>query len=331
MFMTHPHPHRRKTARRGFTLLELLIVVALIALLLSIAVFALGRTITQARETATRTTLLKVDGLLQQRLEALRTLLETPQRKTEMQNRLAAKKNYLQNNSITGVPEKMLQLMVYKDYFRAAFPQNSSDAATLYATGQPFNGNLANAAESSELLYYALTQADTFGVEAVGDSDFTSSEVGDTDGDGRREFLDAWGRPLRFYRWPTRLIRPSGPGGTLRRDVVGLQMFGLPAAPTASGDLDQLSLDPDDRLGVYIATVNASVMTPAQYETQYHTPDTFHVPLVVSGGVDQDTGLLEPYDTSASPGRLASPTAASLANPSNSAMNDNLTNRQKQK
>jgi prepilin-type N-terminal cleavage/methylation domain-containing protein len=331
--MTHTLTHHplRSPVRRGFTLLEVLIVVALMALLLSIAVFALGRSITQARETATRTTLLKVDGLLQQRLEALRTLLDTPQRKNEIQNRLAAKKNYLQNNSITGVPEKMLQLMVYKDYFRAAFPQNSTDAATLYAAGQPFNGNAPNAAESSELLYYALTQADTFGVEAVGDSDFTSAEVGDTDGDGRREFIDAWGRPLRFYRWPTRLIRPTGPGGGVRRDIVGLQMFGLPAAPTASGDLDQLTLDPDDRLGVYIATINSSVMTPAQYETQYHTPDTFHVPLIVSGGVDQATGLMEPYDNSATPGRLASPTASALADPTNSAMNDNLTNRQKQK
>lgn len=32
--------------------------------------------------------------------------------------------------------------------------------------------------------------------------DFTNTQVGDTDGDGLPEFLDAWGEPLQFYRWP---------------------------------------------------------------------------------------------------------------------------------
>jgi hypothetical protein len=32
--------------------------------------------------------------------------------------------------------------------------------------------------------------------------DFTDKEVQDTDGDGMPEFVDAWGQPLQFYRWP---------------------------------------------------------------------------------------------------------------------------------
>jgi hypothetical protein len=32
--------------------------------------------------------------------------------------------------------------------------------------------------------------------------DFTDKEVQDTDGDGLPEFIDAWGQPLQFYRWP---------------------------------------------------------------------------------------------------------------------------------
>ena len=32
--------------------------------------------------------------------------------------------------------------------------------------------------------------------------DFTDKEVQDTDGDGLPEFVDAWGQPLQFYRWP---------------------------------------------------------------------------------------------------------------------------------
>jgi prepilin-type N-terminal cleavage/methylation domain-containing protein len=32
--------------------------------------------------------------------------------------------------------------------------------------------------------------------------DFSPTEIGDTDGDGLPEFIDAWGEPLQFYRWP---------------------------------------------------------------------------------------------------------------------------------
>jgi hypothetical protein len=32
--------------------------------------------------------------------------------------------------------------------------------------------------------------------------DFTDREVKDTDGDGLPEFVDAWGQPLQFFRWP---------------------------------------------------------------------------------------------------------------------------------
>ena len=30
----------------------------------------------------------------------------------------------------------------------------------------------------------------------------TAKEVQDTDGDGLPEFVDAWGQPLQFFRWP---------------------------------------------------------------------------------------------------------------------------------
>jgi hypothetical protein len=32
--------------------------------------------------------------------------------------------------------------------------------------------------------------------------EFTDKEVQDTDGDGLPEFVDAWGNPLQFFRWP---------------------------------------------------------------------------------------------------------------------------------
>ena len=32
--------------------------------------------------------------------------------------------------------------------------------------------------------------------------DFTDAQVKDTDGDGLPEFVDSWGQPLQFFRWP---------------------------------------------------------------------------------------------------------------------------------
>lgn len=356
-----------RQTRRGFTLLEILIVVSLIAVLAAFLTMAIGRSITQAREVATRTTLLKIDGLLQQRLEALGNLLNTPQRKSEITQRIAEngpKDKELDAASVPALGTEARRLLTYKDYFRLSFPQTHADNRGLGAASQYFAGNLQNRAESSEYLYWIITQADNFGVEPVGESEFTSAEVADTDGDGRLEFVDAWRQPLLFYRWPTRLIRaaapnlwissnPSLPG--VNRPVAGLMFSGLPAA----GSPDPLQRDPDDRLGLFSTQIVLKGITPLGYESLYlsgtapsysqapttpaaapanpnlgyfaaHTGDTFHLPLIVSGGADRDAGLYEPWDC-ANFGRLAQPRSDVMTDPMNSALNDNLTNRQKQK
>ena len=54
----------------------------------------------------------------------------------------------------------------------------------------------------SEMLYALLVEGvGPFG-SVFSPDDFTEREVQDTDGDGLPEFVDAWGRPLQFYRNP---------------------------------------------------------------------------------------------------------------------------------
>lgn len=310
----------RASSGAGFTLIELLIVLGLMTAMVTIAVIVVvSNSITQARIAATKATLLKIDGLLQQRLEAFRMFMETPHGRARLQSKLSAKQQELQTLGISNPPSRFVELLVYKDLFKAAFPQTADDNLTALP------GNAANAAESAELLYWMLTQADVFGVPPVDDSEFSASEVGDTDGDDRKEFVDAWGQPLRFYRWPTRLIRPDGPGTAINRPLASLLIAGLPSPPTQTGDVDPLAFDPDDRIGLY-----NNQLTPQQYENLVHTPDTYHVPLVVSAGPDKDLGLAEPHDKS-SGGYWARPTSQAMSDPLNSALNDNLTNRQKHK
>jgi hypothetical protein len=332
-------PRRRR--RAAFSMLELLAVIGLIALLLSLAGVVLGRSLQQAREQATKALLLKVDGLLSERLEAFQVMMSKPQRQKELLTRVNnVKQEFLNQATPIPLPDKMAELMVYKGYFKQAFPQTAVDNASLSAAGQYFAGNLQNSAESAEYLYWILTKADTYGAAPVGDTEFSSAELRDTDGDGRVEFVDSWGQPLRFYRWPTRLVRPLGPGTAVNRTLVSLMIPSIPPAPGVLGDVDSVQYDPDDRIGLFHTSQMQSIVSqyptfPGLYELSYHTPDCYHTPLILSVGPDfrdaTGLGLFEPFDI-ANFGHLAQPLAAvNLADPGSSNLNDNLTNRQKQK
>ncbi|WP_206107865.1 type II secretion system protein [Paludisphaera rhizosphaerae] len=55
----------------------------------------------------------------------------------------------------------------------------------------------------SEMLYALLVEGQGLLGSIFNADDFSDREVKDTDGDGLPEFVDAWGKPLQFYRWPT--------------------------------------------------------------------------------------------------------------------------------
>jgi hypothetical protein len=56
---------------------------------------------------------------------------------------------------------------------------------------------------------------------------FTAQDIGDVDEDGAPEFLDGWGRPIHFVRWPAGFISDMqsvvAPSGLVSIDRVGDQ------------------------------------------------------------------------------------------------------------
>jgi prepilin-type N-terminal cleavage/methylation domain-containing protein len=54
--------------------------------------------------------------------------------------------------------------------------------------------------ESAECLYAIVANSFVSGATAL--EGFHASEIGDVDGDSYPEFVDAWGFPIRFIRWP---------------------------------------------------------------------------------------------------------------------------------
>jgi hypothetical protein len=66
----------------------------------------------------------------------------------------------------------------------------------------------------AEMLYALLVEGQGPLGSVFNRDDFSDSEVKDTDGDGLPEFVDAWGEPLQFYRWPVFYVSDTqkGPG-----------------------------------------------------------------------------------------------------------------------
>ena len=54
----------------------------------------------------------------------------------------------------------------------------------------------------AEMAYALLVEGQGPYGSAFSPDDFRDLEVRDTDGDGLPEFVDAWGEPIQFYRWP---------------------------------------------------------------------------------------------------------------------------------
>ena len=393
-----------KRFRSGFTLLELLMVIAIISVMMSLVFFVMNGMTENAEAEATKTTVNKINRLLEQRIEAFERAFKGSRRDTYVK----ATVNLLTNidgrfDHFSRFPDQAppaIVLLAHKAAFRFEFPQQMVELvddlnnnkladlledriarpnarATLFQqTGtEPtsvqiqalvdsrWNAHKANAAagrdktESSELLYYTLVASDTFGSSPVDADQFSPLEVADTDEDGLPEFVDAWGEPLRFYRWPTRLIDPTAPNpfapnfdivddnteidftpldddgdptteedtDALReitseeRRLAGLLIRGLPPSPVPlpgpSGGLstqrDMLLVDPDDPVGLLYSFIEDPQyksmgidLTQEFNESKYHTPDTYHVPLIVSAGLDGKLGLREPTDTNAAAGVL---------------------------
>ena len=72
-----------------------------------------------------------------------------------------------------------------------------------------FLANHEHKTARAETLYAILVQGTGPLGSVFSPGDFTSTEVQDTDDDGLPEFIDAWGEPLQFYRWP--IAFPSVP------------------------------------------------------------------------------------------------------------------------
>ena len=140
---------------------------------------------------------------------------------------------------------------------------------------------------NSELLYLIVEDSSLNGSSAI--EAFGNSEIADTDGDGLFEFIDAWGKPIRWIRCPAGINStarfdpdPLNPAGTQPTDPFDPTNADVGFDPINSPSVGQrplvVSAGVDGRFGIRFFGVNRALATPVS------TPQFSTSAVVLSGG-----------------------------------------------
>jgi len=101
----------------------------------------------------------------------------------------------------------------------------------------------------AEMLYALLVEGSGPWGAAFSPDEFSDKEVQDTDGDGMPEFVDGWGHPLQFFRWPILYHSDFEHGQTITATSARSWGFGYPYQDLGSLDQrEQDTLDPNQQL-----------------------------------------------------------------------------------
>ena len=199
--------HEREPRFRGFTLVELMVVLIIISILASVVMFAMFNAQEAARRAKTTNMISKLNTLIMQRyqsymtrrvplmrgntephssfrfrrLQAVRELMrmEMPDRWTDVRD-----------NPVTGIRRPS----VSRTYLRKVNAANNGNGVN---DGDSFQG--------AECLYLMVAYG---AIDSDAMTHFSQSDIGDVDTDGLNEFLDGWGRPISFVRWPAGFASP---------------------------------------------------------------------------------------------------------------------------
>ncbi len=152
--------------------------------------------------------------------------------------------------------------------------------------------------QGAEMLYQIVATSTYQGGAAL--EAFRPQEIGDTDGDGMLEFIDAWGNPIRWLRWPagfpSPLNNPSQPDAMdpLRTDwrwsdngVAVKPWLLVPLIISAGPDgVFDIAFDKNPAVVYATQTWSGSVSSPAYAQAgPYYFPDPYFGAYGPSGGL----------------------------------------------
>lgn len=214
-----PGAGRGEAAPRGFSLVELLVVIMIVLMLMALMAGALSAARGSQKKQATQMLIAKLDVIIQQQYStyASRNVVSA----TSSALRAAAIRRTISGDLpdswedirlLASRTAKVLQSGT--DTFPNSSPQRSYvaiwDALPPTRKDSTLPTYVGAKFGDAECLFMIVMQGGI--ANCIDCSELRTAKRGDIDGDGAFEFLDAWGYPIRFVLWPAGLQLPAGSG-----------------------------------------------------------------------------------------------------------------------
>jgi prepilin-type N-terminal cleavage/methylation domain-containing protein len=225
------HQHdaaQRRTFNAGFTLVELMVVLVVLAILAALTLTGIAGVRDRSKADKTRTTIRKINDIILPQYESYLTR-RVPQRASaptsvSVWNGGMTPKRFISSGTITSSTStatnrlwglRLLMTLEMPDQWSdvaptAPLPNWAITAPVKRYAALKTSGTVApsTAYEGAECLAMIVLRGG-FDPDLV--ELFRGDELGDLDGDRHPEFLDGWGRPIGFIRWPVGFESPLQP------------------------------------------------------------------------------------------------------------------------
>ncbi len=264
-----PPSARSSARRRGFTLLELMVAITIVAILTGLSLAGLAAVRLRAKIDKTRMTIRKIHEIVMPQYEEyLRRRVPLTATATTRTQFALDNLDWIRRMIIRELPDTWADVRANPAAVNALPAAFRTAPVYAYASARALGPSQTHA--EAECLYLIVTRG-RGDPEAM--QQFHATEVGDTDGDGAPEFLDAWGRPIAFIRWATGspatpLQKPDpaafhDPFDSLGVDSAGFALIPLIVSPGPDGTLG-LALPPATGWDAQPSLVTiAGLITPA--------------------------------------------------------------------
>jgi prepilin-type N-terminal cleavage/methylation domain-containing protein len=315
--------HSSFPPRRGVTLVELLITMTIMAIIAAAVLGTAAAAIESGREKKTQSTIAKIHSLLMERYASYETRrIDVDPRITraidawvaqaatpaDFQARSTARGQMLADARLLGLRELMKKEMPDRgedvNHVVQVLSQPPPLAQIYFRRAQqlPSGATLS----SAECLYMVV-------MSATGDGEartlFTKQDIGDTDDDGAPEFIDGWGNPISWMRWPAGVVsdlQPLSADGT-RPGIVDHDPFDLfrrdsPTVSTPSTSVyPSVAINGVQFVETYRKNLRNRIEEAAADPTKTYLTAYRLVPLIYSVGPDGEPGMQIPKNSDAAP------------------------------